>query len=186
VKPRVFIGSSREGLKLAEAIQRNLEYDAHCTVWPQAVFNPGGITIGDMLAAVSTNDFGVFVCSPDDIAAIRSHTHAIPRDNVLLEAGMFLGRYGLARSFLVVPRDVPDFRMPTDLLGVTLADYESKRLKTDIPDATLGTACSQIKTAIQRVENPPKQSSIRGESQRWANGQIPSKSDYRNLQQKPV
>ena len=43
--------------------------------------------------------------------------------------------------------------MPTDLLGVTLADYESKRLSTDPPDATLGAVCSKIKLAIQNVPN---------------------------------
>jgi hypothetical protein len=153
MKPRIFIGSSTEGLALAEAVQRSLEYVAHCTIWSQAVFTVGAVTIDALLSAVSKNDFAILICSPDDITKSRSNDFVIPRDNVLLEAGMFLGRYGADRSFLVVPRDIPNFHMPTDLLGVTLADYESKRLVNDTPDATLGTACSKIKYAIQKVPN---------------------------------
>ena len=55
--PALFIGSSTEGLAVARALQ--IETDRWCepTVWSQGVFEPGGTTIGDLLAAVEDSDF---------------------------------------------------------------------------------------------------------------------------------
>ena len=44
-KPRVFIGSSSEGLKVAEYIQLGLDYVAECTVWTQGVFGSRRATL---------------------------------------------------------------------------------------------------------------------------------------------
>src|SRR5258705_112531 len=44
-KPRVFIGSSTEGLQVAELIQLGLEEAAECTLWTQSTFAPAQTTI---------------------------------------------------------------------------------------------------------------------------------------------
>ncbi len=153
MKPRVFIGSSVEGKSLAEAIQSNLDHDAYCTVWSQGVFGTGSNSIDALLDGVRTNDFGIFVLSPDDVATIRADQFCVARDNVLLEAGMFLGRYGKEKAFLVTPRGLKDYHIPSDLLGITPADYDPERLRRDTPEATLGFVCTKIKNAIKKVPN---------------------------------
>jgi hypothetical protein len=108
------------------------------------------------LESVRTNDFGVFVLSPDDVTVLRAEQYRVARDNVLLEAGMFLGRYGKEKAFLVTPRGLKDYHIPSDLLGITPADYDPDRLRTDSAQATLGSACTKIKEAINRVPNHAK------------------------------
>jgi len=153
MKPRVFIGSSVEGKRLAEAIQTNLDHDAYCTVWSQGVFGVGSSGIDSLIEGVRTNDFGIFVFAPDDDLTARGERYRVARDNVILEAGMFLGRYGKHKSFLVVPRALKDFHIPSDLIGITLAAYDADRLKSDKPEATLGSACTRIKDAINKIAN---------------------------------
>ena len=98
MKPRVFVGSSVEGLLIANAVQQNLQHDAFCDVWTQGIFGLGQTTIDALLTAVTNHDFGVFVLSPDDVQVIRNNASAAPRDNVVLEAALFMGRYARDRA----------------------------------------------------------------------------------------
>jgi predicted nucleotide-binding protein len=72
-----------------------------------------------------------------------------PRDNVIFELGLFLGRLGPGRTFMVRPRGV-DLLLPTDLLGVEAADYDPD--DDDLPSA-LGTAAYRIKRAIAQAQS---------------------------------
>lgn len=151
--PRVFIGSSVKGKDIAYAIQQNLEHDAFCSVWTQGIFGLGQTTIDALLDTVLKNDFGVFVLSPEDILTMRQQTYSAPRDNVVFELGLFMGRYGKDRAFMVKPRgnDAKDFHIPTDLLGITPADYNPDHFAHNRV-AALGTASDQIRAAIR--DNP--------------------------------
>ncbi|MEK5745339.1 TIR domain-containing protein, partial [Acinetobacter variabilis] len=48
----------------------------------------------------------------------RKEVKKIPRDNVVLELGMFLGRLGKERAFFALPKDI-DVKIPTDFNGIT-------------------------------------------------------------------
>src|SRR4051794_9494911 len=66
-KHRVFIGSSTEGLSVANQIQALLQYDLEVEVWNQGtVFGLGTATLEALEAAVVGYDFGIFVFTPVD------------------------------------------------------------------------------------------------------------------------
>lgn len=127
MKPKVFIGSSREGIPIANALHVNLTREAECTVWKDGVFNPSSVTLNDLIRVLRSSDFGIFVFSPDDIATIRDNTDPVVRDNVLFELGLFVGRLGIERCYFLIPDNCKDLHLPTDLLGVTPGTYEGTR-----------------------------------------------------------
>lgn len=156
MKPRIFIGSSVEGLSVAYAIQQNLTHDTEATVWDQGVFELSGTSIDSLETTLESSDFGIFVFSPDDITLMRNQKNETVRDNVLFEFGLFIGKLGRQRVFFVVP-DGADTHIPTDLLGVTPGKYDPKRQDGSLQAAT-GPACNQIRQAIKKLGllSPPK------------------------------
>ncbi len=144
-RSRVFVASSSEALRLAKAIQQNLS-DMDVTVWDQDAFRVGSTIIDELSRNLQQSDFGIFVFSPDDISVIRGRKTPAVRDNVVLELGMFIGRLGRERSFIVRPKG-PDMRLPTDLLGIVPAKYDREWAERE-PSAALGSACTEITNAI--------------------------------------
>ena len=125
-KPRLFIASSAESLPIAEAVNVNLDHDFEVTIWKNGTFKLSSSTIDDLVEKSSTVDFALFIFAPDDITSIRSRKEHVVRDNVIFEMGLFVGAIGKSRSFILKPRNV-EMHLPTDLLGVTPADYEATR-----------------------------------------------------------
>ena len=102
MKSRVFVGSSSESLDVAYAVQQNLEADVDVTVWTQGVFALSQTTMDGLIRQGSEVDFAVFVLSPDDVTKLRGREHPTARDNVIFEIGIFVGRLGMSRTFLLV------------------------------------------------------------------------------------
>lgn len=152
-KPRVFIGSSVEGLNVAYAVQQNLLHDAEVTVWDQGVFALSKTTIESLSKALQESDFAVFVFSPDDLVKIRSTTSSAIRDNVLFEFGLFIGKLGRERVYFLTPM-TGDLHLPSDLLGITPGKYEESRSDGSMQAAT-GAACNQIRTQMRALGYAP-------------------------------
>ena len=148
MKPRLFIGSSREGSEVARSIHANLDRNAECSVWDQGVFGLNDVTLQTLLERVGTSDFGVFVCSADDTAIIREASNPVVRDNVLFELGMFMGYLGPQRTFFLVPEDASDLHLPSDLKGITYGTYDTNRRDGALRQAT-GPFCTEVKTKIE-------------------------------------
>ena len=148
-KPRLFIASSAESLNIAEAVNVNLDHEFEITIWKNGTFKLSSSTIDDLVEKSSTVDFALFIFAPDDIASIRSRQEHVVRDNVIFEMGLFIGAIGKSRSFILKPRD-QEMHLPTDLLGVTPADYDSNRSDGDLVSAT-NKACSLIKSEVERI-----------------------------------
>jgi Predicted nucleotide-binding protein containing TIR-like domain len=146
MKPKVFIGSSSEGLEIAYALQSNLEDDGEITVWTQDVFRPSEFVLESLLKQLDTADVGIFVFSPDDTVVIRGGEHPAVRDNVILEVGLYVGRLGRDRCFIVLPRG-SNPRLPSDLLGVTILNFDGARADGRL-EAALGPASSKIRLAL--------------------------------------
>jgi hypothetical protein len=148
-KPKVFIASSVEGLSVAYSVQTNLNHDADCTVWSQGIFELSTPPIDSLVATLDSSDFAIFVFSPDDEVRMREQSANAVRDNVLFELGLFIGRLGKVRCFIVAP-DAPTMHVASDLTGVTSATYSSSRDIAEL-SATLGPPCHQIRLAMQRL-----------------------------------
>src|SRR5579872_530626 len=100
-RPRVFIGSSSEGLNLARAIQSESEQVAVCTIWNQGIFEIGKATLANLYGFLDSFDFAIFVATPDDNIDVRGVTHTTARDNVIFEIGLFMGGLGVDRVIFV-------------------------------------------------------------------------------------
>jgi predicted nucleotide-binding protein len=145
----VFVGSSTEGLSIAEAIQLNLDLVCETTLWSQGVFGLGKGTLKELVRAAATSDFAVLVLTPDDLVTKRERGGQQPRDNVLFELGLFMGKLGLDRTFIVHERKRP-LDLPTDLAGITTATF-ARRADSNM-QAALGPVCTQLKTAIMAAK----------------------------------
>lgn len=122
MKRKLFIGSSSEGLEIAK--QFKAKVDAECGDWLESeVWNEGGVftlnknALDSLLKASRKFDYGVLVATHDDIVKTRGAEKLAPRDNVILEMGMFLGSLGLTRAFLLVEEET---KLPSDYNGVTV------------------------------------------------------------------
>lgn len=145
-KPRIFVGSSVEGLEIARAIQSELQYDYLVEIWNQnTVFGLGTSLIEALKAAVKAYNYAIFVFTPDDLIQRRDNESFVPRDNVIFEAGLFIGQLTRFKAFIVHPRD-RNIQLPSDLNGLTTATYDPEAA---VIDASIGPACRQIRIAIQ-------------------------------------
>jgi len=157
-KPRVFIGSSREAIEYVDAVHEALNYVAEVTPWTAGTFNPMNYTMEDLETQLDQNDFGVFICSPDDIINIRGKTFVVTRDNTLFEMGLFWGRLRRGRVFYLIPNSVPkvvhdmqieDYHLLSDLAGINPLTYEVRNKPN--PSAAINIACSYIKRKIKKL-----------------------------------
>ncbi len=146
MKPRLFIGSSVESLKTARAIQDNLEYDCHPTIWNQGVFDLNRSALESLLNALENFDFAVFVFEPNDITLMRDDQKNTVRDNVILEFGLFIGKLGRDRVFFVTPRNSQKLYLPSDLLGIVAGSYDAEHSNIQ---AAVGTFCNQVRGKLQ-------------------------------------
>ena len=121
-KPKAFIMSAAEALDVANEIQSGIQRDALPTVWTNGVFWASSYPLEVLEDAVEDSDFGIAVAKFEDIVQSRGSSHAAMRDNVVFELGMFIGRLGRHRTFLVHP-GIKDLELPSDLKGITTLSY---------------------------------------------------------------
>ena len=134
-------------MEAARAIEVNLQHDTEVTLWNGGVF---GLSIGTLEALVNALDrfdFAILVITPDDVVTSHDVTSQAPRDNVMFELGLFMGRLGRGRTFAVCS-DARDLKLPSDLAGVTLARFNAGRSDRNLV-AAVSPACTMIRQSIR-------------------------------------
>ncbi len=122
MKPRIFIGSSSEGLKIAEYIKHRLskeEFDVF--IWTDDIFKANNSVLETLLKEASLFDFGLMIATKDDYTTKKDIEFQTPRDNVVFEFGLFLGRLGVNRAFVLQEKGS---ELPSDLYGITVPRFD--------------------------------------------------------------
>ncbi|MGR3507161.1 MAG: TIR domain-containing protein [Paracoccaceae bacterium] len=146
---RLFIISSVEALPIARAIQNAFEHDPFSVViWTDGVFKVASYTLQSLEDEVDKSDFAIAIAHADDLTTVRGSDWPTPRDNVVFELGLFMGRLGRARAILMEPRE-EKVRLPSDLAGVTTIPYRFK--KGGDAAASLGPACNRLRDHINSL-----------------------------------
>jgi hypothetical protein len=118
---KVFLGSSTESLDHLGEIAMWLEQsNLEPVPWNSpTLFLPGENTFLKLIEISKTVDAAVFIFAEDDKVWYRADTVSQPRDNVLLEYGLFVGALGPKRA-IICRSGKP--KAATDLQGITWID----------------------------------------------------------------
>ena len=142
MKPRIFIGSSSEGLNVAERVKSFFSKSYDCFLWTDDIFKNNESFLETLLKSASLFDFAFLIFSADDMELVRDNIFDAPRDNVLFEYGLFLGRVGVDRAYIIAEKDV---KIPTDMLGITYTRYDTEnKVATDTLERGLDKLKKQI------------------------------------------
>jgi predicted nucleotide-binding protein len=143
---RVFIISSVESLGVARTIQAAFEHDPfHVEIWTDGVFKVASYTLEALEEEVDRSDFAIAIAHSDDVTDSRSQTWPAPRDNVIFELGLFMGRLGRKRAILMEPRD-EKVKLPSDFAGVTTIPYRYASGARAL--SLMGPACTKLRNHI--------------------------------------
>src|SRR5438132_1480995 len=103
----IFIASASEGLDVAKAVrdalQTNIGFQPR--IWDEGTFKPSMTFIEALEQELAQSDFAVLTLTPDDQSNSRGKVTMAPRDNVLLELGLFMGRLGRERTYFVCDKN---------------------------------------------------------------------------------
>jgi predicted nucleotide-binding protein len=156
-KPKVFIGSSTAALAAARAVKSELSALADAFVWDEDVFGLSHGTLESLVNALDRFDFAVLIFTPDDPLIHEGQPTFKPRDNVLIEFGLFTGALGRNRTFAMRPFH-QSLRIPTDLAGVMVARLEpstSNQSEGVSHNYDVKNGCKTIASEIRKAGRRP-------------------------------
>jgi hypothetical protein len=145
MKRKLFIGSSSEGKSIAEKLKTKIIEECGDWIEPKLwsenkVFTLNTSTFHNLIQSARKYEYGIFVATADDLRKKRWQIKKTMRDNVLFEAGMFLGSLGLTRAFLLVDKRCA---LPSDYAGITLSIYNKSNLEYKIAEIIEGIKSTQ-------------------------------------------
>jgi hypothetical protein len=120
MKPRVFIGSSTEGLSVAKSVKSLLSDIADCQIWNESFFRQNRSSFESLIEGSILFDFAVLIATRDDVQLKRDNLQNIARDNIIFEFGLYAGRLGIDRALLLKEKGLD---LPSDLFGISLPEF---------------------------------------------------------------
>jgi predicted nucleotide-binding protein len=147
---RVFVISSREACPIARAVNNAFKHDDNILVdlWTEGTFRATHYTLEDLERKVEDSDFAVAIAQGDDVTESRDKHWPVPRDNVIFELGLFMGRLGRRRAILMEPRE-DKVKLPSDLAGISTITYRFE--KGADAAALMAPACNQLRDLITEL-----------------------------------
>ncbi len=148
-RSRVFVISSVEALPVARAVQECFFHDnVSIVVWTDGVFRASQYAVESLTQELDVADFAIAVAQADDLVKVRGEEKAVPRDNVLFELGLFIGRLGIHRTFLLEPLR-GGVKLPSDLTGITTIPYRPGSGEELL--SGVAPACNQLRRVFEEL-----------------------------------
>lgn len=171
--PRIFIASSSEQIQVAKDIATILLQETpewQVKPWDE-VFDFSKAYVESLERELNCADFAVVVLTGDDWAKIRGKSAILPRDNVIFELGLFIGRLGRDRCFFFVEGG-PRTRLASDLEGVKPVTYYPEGDFPNPREPNLKTQVGQVKAQIlgfreRSIRYKPTPDDLRGQEALW-------------------
>lgn len=149
-RPVVFVASSAELLPVAREIQDGLQHDDDILVrvWTDKIFGPSTYPMEALEKQLRASDFAIVIVGADDKVDSRGKETDAPRDNVIIELGLFMGALGRQRTFIVRPRGV-EIKLPSDILGLAVLEY-APGAKEDLA-SRIGPVCNALRENVKQI-----------------------------------
>jgi predicted nucleotide-binding protein len=147
LRPRIFIGSAGTGVPVAEKLRNELLSWADCDIWAQSgVFELNKNYLDQLLEHLNLYDYSIMVATGADETTSKGVTKFSPRDNVVFELGLFMGRLGRDRAFYVFEEGA---KLLSDLEGITLPQFPRRKGKAQ--DKAIAECAAKSKSILTTV-----------------------------------
>lgn len=146
MKSNIIIFSSTEDLGLAESLRSKFYHgDYLAELWTDGFFALSKSYIENFSNLKLHYEYAVVLLSDSDRVERRGKTLYVARDNLILELGMCIEAFTLAKTVIVKKDNVT---LPSDLEGIQPIEYSLA--PSDKLDSVAGMIYSKIRTHIER------------------------------------
>ena len=123
--PIIFVGSSREAEEIDRQVRSIIEDLGGKAISWRKISRPGDNMVDVLIKLASSIDGALLIATPDDPTICRSIDSMSPRDNIILELGIFISQLGKHRTGIVhvVSPSQSLASLPSNLHGLTTIKY---------------------------------------------------------------
>lgn len=158
--PRIFLGSTKEEVRFIKYAEQHLPRFGLKPIPWTSNFLGGEFSLESLNTIVQNTDGAIFFMTPSEFAKVQGKEVWLPRDNLILEAGMFIAAHGRKRVALIVPSKESKEEseklkavLPSDLAGLTYDGLVCKEGK-DLAETEL---LNVLERASEMIKKPRQQ-----------------------------